>query len=70
MAWDHKSDLAEESVETRAEANRQTASLAGLAIALALVVGGLVVFRALHTEQVMEDCLMSGQSDCEVVALP
>jgi hypothetical protein len=59
-----KFEFAKESAEDRADANRQTASLAGLAIALFLVVAGLFVFRALHARAVMEDCFMSGQRVC------
>lgn len=53
--------------ENRAEADRQTASLAGLAVALALVVAGLFLIRALHSEALLEDCLLSGRTDCTVV---
>ncbi len=54
----------DESETDRREANRQTASLGGLAIALLLVVVGLYLVRHLHAEAVLEDCLMSGQSNC------
>jgi predicted metal-binding membrane protein len=59
-----KLDFRQETPEDLADANRQTASLAGLAVALCLVVAGLFVFRALHAEAVLEDCLMSGQRGC------
>jgi len=45
-------------------ANRQTASLGGLAIALFLVVAGLFLVHHLHDVSMLEDCMMSGQSNC------
>jgi hypothetical protein len=45
-------------------ANRQTASLAGLALMLALVVVCLLLVRVLHHKAVIEDCMMSGRSNC------
>jgi hypothetical protein len=52
--------------EEQAEADRQTSSLAGLALALAIVVVGLFLIRELHAKAVIEDCLMSGQRNCDV----
>jgi hypothetical protein len=46
------------------EANRQTASLAGLAFALFLVVVGLFLIHTLHSKAVIEDCLLSGRTNC------
>ncbi len=60
----------DESEADRREANRQTASLGGLAIALFLVVVGLYLVRHLHAEVVLEECLLSGQSNCTVPAQP
>lgn len=48
-------------------ADRQTASLAGLAVALLLVVVGLFLIRALHEKAAIEDCLLAGRLDCQVV---
>ena len=48
-------------------ANRQTASLAGLAVALLLVVVGLFLVRQLHEKSMIEDCLMSGRTNCDNV---
>ncbi len=48
-------------------ANRQTASLAGLAVALLLVVVGLFLIRQLHEKSMIEDCLMSGRTNCDKV---
>jgi hypothetical protein len=47
------------------EANRQTASLAGLAFALALVVVSLLLVRALRHCSRVEDCMLAGQTDCD-----
>lgn len=47
------------------EANRVTASLAGLAMALFLVVAGLYLVQHLRRAAIVEDCLMSGRSNCD-----
>jgi hypothetical protein len=47
------------------EANRQTASLAGLAFALALVVVSLLLVRELRHCSHVEDCLLAGHADCD-----
>ena len=47
-------------------ADRQTASLAGLAVALFLVVVGLFLVKALEHKSRLEDCLMSGRTNCQV----
>jgi uncharacterized membrane protein len=52
----------------QAEANRQTASLAGLAMALALVVIGVFLVRELHAKAMVEDCLLANQLNCDAVA--
>jgi uncharacterized membrane protein len=49
------------------DADRQTASLAGLAVALLLVVIGLFLVRALHAKSAVEDCLMAGRHNCDAV---
>ncbi len=51
----------------QAEAHRQTASLAALAILLALVVAALFLMRRLSAEAALEDCLMAGRHDCEMI---
>lgn len=48
-------------------ANRQTASLAGLAVALALVVAGLFLIHRLHAASTVEDCLLAGRLNCDAV---
>jgi hypothetical protein len=46
-------------------ANRQTASLAGIAVTLLLLVAGLFLVRELHTKSMIEDCLMAGRVHCD-----
>ena len=46
-------------------ANRQTVSLAGVAITLLLLVVGLFLVHELHSKVVIEDCLMAGRLHCD-----
>jgi hypothetical protein len=46
-------------------ANRQTASLAGVAVTLLLLVVGLFLVRELHAKAAIEDCLMAGRTHCD-----
>jgi len=48
-------------------ADRQTASLAGMAVALLLVVVGLFLIHQLHHKCQLEDCILSGRSNCDAV---
>jgi hypothetical protein len=48
-------------------ADRQTASLAGLAAALFLLVISLYLVRELHNKTAIEDCLLSGRRNCDVL---
>ncbi len=50
-----------------AEENRLTASLAGLAVALLVVVAGLFLIQHLRDKARIEDCLMSGRFNCDAV---
>ncbi len=50
-----------------AEEDRLTASLAGLAVALLLVVAGLFLIQHLRDKALVEDCLMSGRFNCDSV---
>jgi hypothetical protein len=43
---------------------RVTSSLAGLAFVLALVVVGFFLVKVLQKQSALEDCLMSGRSNC------
>ena len=47
------------------EENRLTASLAGLALALFLVVAGLFLLQHLRDKGRVEDCLLSGRFNCD-----
>ncbi len=47
------------------EENRITASLAGLALALLLVVVGLFLIQQLRDKARIEDCLLSGRLNCD-----
>ncbi|WP_428534316.1 hypothetical protein [Rhodopila sp.] len=49
------------------DARRQTASLAGVAITLLLLVGGLFLVQQLRSASVIGDCLMSGRRNCDVL---
>jgi hypothetical protein len=61
-SWLHESDE---------EADRQTASLAAVAVTLFLIVLGLFLVRELRAKAVLEDCLLSGRTNCvELVAPP
>jgi hypothetical protein len=46
-------------------ANRQTASLAGVAVTLLLLAVGLFLVRELHAKSAVEDCLMAGRIQCD-----
>ena len=56
--------------EDRKAANRQTVSLAAMAFTLFLVVAGLYLVQHLAAKMAMEDCLMSGRTNCAPVTLP
>jgi len=53
--------------DEQADADRQTASLAGLAITLLLVVIGLFLVRELAAKSLVEDCLLAGRHNCDAV---
>lgn len=55
--------------EEQADADRQTASLAGLAVTLALIVLGLFLVHALQAKSRIEDCLLSGRTNCPIVEI-
>jgi hypothetical protein len=48
-------------------ANRQTASLGGVAITLLLLVVGLFLVHELHANATVEDCLMAGRINCDLL---
>jgi hypothetical protein len=63
----HQNHRLLDEVEDLEVADRQTASLAGVAITLLLLVVGLFLVRELHAKAMVEDCLMSGRTNCDVV---
>jgi hypothetical protein len=63
----HQNDQVLDEIEDQAAADRQTASLAGVAVTLLLVVAGLFLVHVLHDKAVIEDCLLSGRSNCDAV---
>lgn len=52
------------------EENRFTASLAGLAVALLLVVVGLYLIQKLAASSKLEDCLLQGRTNCAPIEVP
>ena len=50
--------------QRQCEADRQTKSLAALALVLALVVLSLFLARELRSKARLEDCLLSGRTNC------
>ena len=51
--------------EAKQEADRQTASLAALALVLFLVVTGLYVVHQLTIKAAVEDCLLAQRANCD-----
>jgi hypothetical protein len=45
-------------------------AIAGLAIAVVLLVAGLWLAHELTAASKMQDCLMSGRTNCNVIAAP
>ncbi len=48
-------------------ADRKTASLAGLTLTLFVVVAGLYVLHQLAAKTAVEDCLLAGRSNCDLI---
>ena len=53
--------------DEQAGADRQTSSLAALAVVLAIVIVSLLLVRELRSQGAVEDCIMSGRSDCAII---
>lgn len=53
--------------DEQAEENRVTSSLAGLVVALLIVVAGLFLFTQLRDKARIEDCLLSGRTNCDAL---
>jgi hypothetical protein len=49
-------------------ANRQTQGLLGIAITLVLLIVGLFLVQQLRSSGRLEDCMMSGRTNCRPVA--
>ena len=49
---------------------RRSAALIGLIIVLALAIAGIVLFRELRKNSQLEDCLMSGRTNCAPIEVP
>ncbi len=54
--------------EQEQDLDRQTASLAAVAVTLLLLVIGLYLVHELHNTTVIEDCLLSGRTNCMVIS--
>jgi hypothetical protein len=57
----------DEEEDEQDEEDRLTRNLAGLAFTLALVVVGLILVQELGRTARLEDCLMSGRTNCAPV---
>jgi hypothetical protein len=53
--------------EDHAESDTQTASLAGLAVVLAVLVICLFLFKNLAQTSRVEDCMMQGRTNCDLL---
>ncbi len=53
--------------DRRQDAHSQRAALIGLAICLALVLGGLFLVYALKRSSALQDCVMQGRTNCAPV---
>jgi hypothetical protein len=56
-------------LERQEDDARFTASLAGLAVALLLLLIGLYLAEALAEQSKLEDCLLQGRTNCERIEL-
>ena len=52
------------------EDDRRSRALVGLVIILALAVLGVLLVRELRKESALEDCLMSGRTNCAPIEVP
>ena len=51
-------------------AQRRTMALLGLIVVLSLAIAGVVLVRALEKKSRLEDCLMSGRTNCAPIEVP
>ncbi len=49
---------------------RRTLALLGLIVVLSLAIAGVVLVRELGKKSQLEDCLMSGRTNCAPIELP
>jgi hypothetical protein len=49
---------------------RRSAALIGLIIILVLAIAGVVIVRELREKSRLEDCLMSGRTNCAPIEVP
>jgi len=49
---------------------RRSSALIGLIIVLALAIAGVVLIRELRERSRLEDCLMSGRTNCAPIEVP
>jgi hypothetical protein len=56
-------------IEEQEEA-RRTAALMGFVVVLVLAIAGLLLVRELGKKSRLEDCLMSGRSNCAPIEAP
>ncbi len=49
------------------DADRQTASLAGLAVTLLVVIVCVFLLKQLHAKAAIEDCLLAGRNNCDLI---
>ena len=49
---------------------RRTAALMGVVVILVLAIAGVLLVRELRWKSKLEDCLMSGRSNCAPIELP
>jgi hypothetical protein len=53
--------------DDREDADRQTLSLAGLALTLLILVVCVFLMKQLHQKSTIEDCLLAGHRNCDVM---
>jgi hypothetical protein len=49
---------------------RRSAALLGVIVILSLAIAGILLLHGLERKSRLEDCLMSGRSNCAPIALP
>lgn len=63
----HRNQRLLDAMDDQDAADRRTASLAGVAVTLLLLVVGLFLVHELHAKAMIEDCLMSGRRNCDAL---